>query len=500
MLSFERPKRGVTSEDSDSFVYQRVEWPLTGQRWYRNRTADLTRLLEDSQSDSVTKVLAANWLAVLAPVEARKRLVGAGNATLDRHVLQACLALLATLKQPGMERRAMEALRDASAEEHLRTAAACYVGTVKCAAAEDLLVSFAKTAGRTTDPVFAVRVAMDALAQIGDDQAVGKLIGLIGKELDGDLAHALVATGSARGLAVVRDKARQGSDAALSALAEAGRPEDFALFRDLWAKTDHGGVGGVLARGLASTGGDEATPTLLAAADMQREGLSSVVEPLVRIGSPAAVRGAVALAKARKRNGFLVLAGIAAPEAERALRDMAGSTDAKVRKLALEGLSSLQHAPRCFDVLCAALKDEDLECRKAAIGGLRRCNQPAATDALLPLVADKAVAVEAARALEDLPVGTHASAYLDLVLGAANKDLGSVTEPLARALVLAGWNDRSAVPRLAAAVRGTHSEPALSLLVHLAGGTLGPVNDSDYIFNKERYERELLQWADGQAK
>jgi hypothetical protein len=159
--------------------FQRPVAPQTA--WTANRTEliqvareELARLLEVPETNLVTRVLAANWLAQADPTAAAEVLTRVAQPLQEGQLLATSLELLTELKRPEVADHALALLDTPEGPNGIRRLAALYLGTVKH---EKAFASLVKAAKGEDDAV--AGGAILGLGAWGDARAVGELLALL---------------------------------------------------------------------------------------------------------------------------------------------------------------------------------------------------------------------------------------------------------------------------------------------------------------------------------
>jgi hypothetical protein len=262
--------RVATATGTERFGYYAIfessgtqeRWNLKEQHFTSLEAAELSRWLSDSKTDLPLRVAAANWLAEVEPMEAKRSLVAAVGDEREGHVLGAALSLLARLKGPGLEVIALSLLQDSELPNGIRGLSAEYLGALKYQPSLKSLLS----ATSDSDPTI-VTSAIWGLGDFGGSEAITKLVSLMNDESLYDerynAAMSLARSSDPKAFEKLRDEALKGNYNAISAIASSNKPETFELLETLAESALAPEVRDEVARGLFQSGGERALPILL---------------------------------------------------------------------------------------------------------------------------------------------------------------------------------------------------------------------------------------------
>lgn len=531
-------------------------WNLDSQELVPLRQERLRGLLLTPETNQVDKILAANWLAETYREQAVPHLVEASQPLREGQLLATCLVLLTTLNGRGLESHAIDLLRDPQFPNGVRGSAATYLAAVHHEPALELLI----TAARGNDNVVASR-AIFALGTFGGARAGDALLALFrDQKFSGrhsEIASALARSKWPEGIRALEESAQNGNTDAMQALVQAGPPESFDFFVTMagklvrgewrpkasWFEQDAGNMGAMgihesksagkardwVAQGLRACGGTKALPMLLQMLERddppaQNSPLETdeLVRVLTDLDAPEATPRLVELACAGNLRAVQVLAGSANESVRGPLAEIAQSKAGTALHIALDGLRN-HWAAASVDVFAKYLNHQDEQIVGIAIDGLRKSKNRRAAVLLLPLLTQPEVSLSrrAAWALCGIPLDDALPRIAEALFQA---DDGMLIDDLAKALILAGWDDRTAVPRLGhklAQIRGGEPSaaptymggmanmsdfeeqgryPIVRLLRALSGETMGPKDRNEFDQDPEGWVRKWVDWARRQRK
>lgn len=486
--------------------------PAKEQQWRAARTeliglnaTDLTSLLMVPETNLVTRVFAANWLAQLDRQRAIGPLVEVGRTLRQGQLLASCLELLMGLKGRGLEDHAVGLLGEEDLPNGIRNLAARYIGRVKYERGVQALVAAAK--GK--DDLVAGG-AIDGLGAVGGERA-GEALLLLLRTPDqasrhGQVASALAMTKTPSALRALEELTLQGNKQAAEALIQGGASQSFDFFRGLARKAKDKEWGDIAARGLRACGGQQAVAPLLEL--LQKEApppteslqqTSTVVTEMVALNAPEAVPELSRMARGGNLRALQVLAGYKHKSAQAPLRQIVRTGSQPQLGIALAGLADNWSATS-VDLFRTALRAPDREIRQIAIRGLGSSKDAAAVPLLLPLLKTNKddVSYQVVSALGQLPVGSYAPQFVEALLVT---DENNVASGLVTCLIDSGWKDRSAIRRLGNKLKGSKDDmrfPMIRLLRHLSGNVMGPESYAEYNERAAEWFRRWCEWASRQ--
>ncbi len=461
----------------------------------------LARTLESADTNLVTRVFAAHWLAAREGVAAGPALARACGSLRQGELLATGLALLTDTRSSELAGHALELLADGGVPNGIRHRAAVYLGAIGHRPALPALLRAAKD---KDDAV--ARGAIEGLGGFTDGEAVDALL-LVLRGRDGErralAARALARTGDPGALAALHELAGKGQQAAFDALVRAARSESFEVFVALLRGRTKPEWRPRLFRALGRAGGARAVPVLVeflatdpAPAVEQAVATDSLVDAILETGATPARDGLVRLARSGNLRALQVLAGWPDAAARDVLLERATSAVRAERLIALDGLA--RHWPKQGrPVLRAAVTSSDLETVEAAIAALGATDDAREVGVLLePLRrAEPRVRRAAASAIEKLGPGPYAAEVLAVLLETSDR---ACAASLVDGLVTHGWRDASTTRRIAerlAAGKGDERFELVRLLRHLSRDAMGPADFAAWKKEPERWTERWREWA-----
>lgn len=488
IVYFDRPAKDKTA------------WTAARREFIQVTPEELARLFRAPETNPVTRILAANWLAAADPGRLGDVLLPEVRQAKEGPILASSLQLLASTRTAGMEEQSMKLLADKSVPNGIRAYSAKYLGAVKHPTAFASLLG----AARDSDQVIA-RAAIEGIASFGSDESADALLGLLGdKKLNRQhsvIARKLAASASPKTLLALQQAASGGQSEALDALVATGGRGSFEFFRAQLAREKSGSRRNQLIRGLRSSGGMEALPALLALLPGEEPPAknyptmtSTLVDEIVALEPP--VPELLSLWQAGNLRALQVLAGLKGDAAKPALLDAGRTATGSARQISLEALSR-RWPSEAQELFHRALGDADPNVVEIAIRGVSSGGKQAAVPALLPLCshATSSVRWRAATAIAAAGAGEHAAGIYSTFL--ASEDT-QVAAPLAEALIKAKWSQPGAPGTLAeklAKAKDMMRFQVIRLLRHLSGDAMGPENVGEFFKDPGGWVEKWRQWA-----
>jgi len=479
------------------------EWVVDRQEVVLLEPEGLEQQLIVPETNQVTRVLAANWLADLDPDRARAAMVQVAQGLPQGDLLAVCLSHLIQLRGEGLGEHAQSLLSDTDAPNGIRRLAAEYLGTTRY---QPALAALTESSG-DEDGVVATG-AIEALGTFAGPEASAALLELATGKVARDhrvaILHSLACTRESDALGYLEERARNKDGEALTALVGESAPESFEFFVELAGSPAHRGDRDQLARGLTRSGGERASDQLLAwlaEEELPNEDAplvtSTVVDELSGLDQPALVPRLRELAGDGHLPALQVLAHYQDPSARESLEQLARELEGAARLIALDGLS--RRWPEGNEELFEqALRKPADDLVPVAVRGLRSTRPDALPSLLLPLVQsdDEAIRSEAATALSDFDPGSHGDGYLEAILSTSD---GQIAANLVSALVDHQWEKAGAVGELAAKLEQSQENDMrfqlIRLMRHLSGDAQGPENYSEFWDKPDEWTKRWVEWA-----
>jgi len=478
-------------------------WTVNRQEIVLLEPDRLEQMLIVPETNQVTRIFAANWLAEIDPDRAAGAMINVGRSLRDGDLLAVCLYHLARFGTEGLGEHAQKLLADVEVPNGIRRMAAEYLAATRFEPAFGTLTDAA-----VDEESSVAQAAISAIGSFPPPQASAALLeladGNAGRDhrdaIFGQLAH----TRDPDALAYLAERSRRHDNEALNALVLEGAPESFDIFAELGRSKSFTADRDQLARGLARSGGDRACDILmdwLAEERLSDEGASTTTSTVVDELSKLSVAPLVPRLTELARNGHLpalqVLSRTEDPAAREPLQALARDVRGTARFLVLDGLAD--HWPEGNDELFKqALRDGEADLVPPATRALLQTDPDALPRLLLPLIAseDEMTRWHAASTLASCDPGDHADGYVDALLATSDEQIAS---ELVSGLIDHGWSNDAAVPRLAHKLEQSAQDDfryqVVRLLRHLSGDAMGPETIGDFWDQPDEWTSRWLDWA-----
>ncbi len=481
---------------------EETEWRVNRQDVFWLEAENLERLVSISETNQVTRVLAANWLMDVSPARAGTTLVQVAQGLAQGDLLAVCLKLLARERARGLDEHAMDLLNDAEAPNGIRRLAAEYLGAIRHEPAVAVLAEKARDKDETI-----ATAAIEGLGLNGGAEASAALLKLAeskaGREHREEVLNGLARTRQPDAQSYLAERAHKNDEEAFDALVREGASESFELFLELAKAKAYKDQRDQLARGLVRSGGERASEVLMSwleEEELRHEDspliTSTVVKQLATLSLPSLVPRLLELSRSGHLPAVQVLAHYRDPSAREPLQSLARETQGTAHLIALHGLSS-RWPDGAEDLFVGVFSEPSEQSLRAAVRGLKKTKPDTLPSLLLPLLGsdDEDMRRQAASALSECDPGPHAEAYVQALLGTTDDQ---VAEGLVEGLIHHGWKDTAAIPSLAMRMEKSERDmqfQLIRLLRHLSDDAMGPEDNSEFSEEPEQWVARWLEWA-----
>jgi HEAT repeat protein len=477
------------------------KWEISRQELSRLTRAELAKMFTTTETNTVTRIFAANWLTALERANAAPVLAGPCQSLKQGIILATGLDLLTELRSPLLADHALKLLSDKDAPNGIRSRAAIYLGRVHHERALSALLS----AMQDKDTILA-NSAIKGAGYWGGPQAFAALSTLLLKKKAAEnvfvIATALLDTGDAAAVPLLQKLAAQKTNGCLNALIGSKRPECYAFFQSLLHDGKHADWREDLINGMKSSGGTKALPDLIELLQTEKRPEeydrtpSTLVKAIIALNPEPFAQKLADMARQGNVPAIQVFAGWDSRNAHGLLLDLAAHGTGLGQRIALDSISD-NWAGESRDLLRAMLLNTDPKLVCSAIKGVRNIGDKTAADALVPFLDHKNLSVSqaAAEALEKLGPGAHAQTILERIL--RTNDYGTAI-CLTDSLIKHDWHNRDAIKPIAIRLKqlkGDMGFVMIRLLRHVSNNAMGPDGYAQWNEKSDEWRKKWCDWA-----
>jgi HEAT repeat protein len=483
-------------------------WKAARQEIVRLEPGELIRLVSIPEGNLVTRVLAANWLADVAPQKAGEVLVQVAQTQRQGQLLATALLLVRETKTPGLETHALALLQDGAAPNGIRRLAALYLGAL---GSESTIAALVAATMDKDQPV--ALGAIEALGYHGAASVVEPLLSIVrdqkaASDRQKRAAKSLAQTGQPAAYAALMSLAAAGNEPAIDALVEKGPPDCFDFFLEQVRSGKPNQWRDRLLTGMGKSNPEKALPIFLemlakeAPPDKKSPtSTTRLVTELIALKAVKAIPELLLAARDGNLRACQVLAGTKDEAFRKPLLDFAMEAKGPALWIAVDGLLD-NWTNSGGDVYRKVLaQPEQPEVLKLAARGLEQMKDQQVGSRLAALLGSSSpeIALAAAEAINGLSTTLPVPDLLPAMLATGDS---KVADSLAETLIERKWAERSAIPRLAVRLKEGPPEvryPVIRLLRHLSKDAMGPEYSSEFEKDAAEWVRKWIEWAEAQS-